>query len=169
MNPLNKVSGPGIRTASGNYNSNVHINQTISSLQSINSDDKNDIRPRKSKGGMLTSHGHSQSQQIKMPENKNASDIQFLNVNKSPIHSKREDFGKKAANNNQIIEGFGHDEGGKNVNINYGIFSESLEEVDDQYKESEFYSPLKQSKNDMTSMTSSVANSTFGASPSRLQ
>lgn len=66
-----------------------------------------------------------------MPENKNTSDIQFLNVNKSPIHTKRDDFGKKATPSNKIIESYGNDEVGKNVNINYGIFSESLEEVDD--------------------------------------
>ena len=52
-------------------------------------------------------------------------------------------------------------------NVNFPVLSESLEEIDDQYKESEFYSPLKQSKVDMTSLSSSLAggNSTLGVSP----
>ena len=56
-------------------------------------------------------------------------------------------------------------------NINFPVLSESLEEIDDQYKESEFYSPLKQSKVDVTSLSSSWAggNSALGASPQKLQ
>ena len=69
--------------------------------------------------------------------------MQFLNLNKSPNSKKGDDLGKKVVVRDQIIEDFEQDEGAKNVHINFGMLSESLEEVDDQYKDSEFYSPLK--------------------------
>lgn len=103
-----------------------------------------------------------------MTNSKNGSDIQFLNVNSSPNVQRNQAFSKRQHIPDVKTVEHG-EEGEKNVRVNFAMLSESLEEVDDQYKESEFYSPLKQSKIDQTSMNSSVANSALGASPSRLQ
>lgn len=151
------------------------INQTISSIQSINSDDKVEIGQKKAKTGLgLNMHGHSQSQQITMPDNRSSPNFPFLNAQTSPNVTKVQvnDFKKKNnKNNSQVIQEFGTtDDGQRSFNVNYDLPSESLEDVDDQYKDSEFYSPLKgRSKHDVTSMTSSVANSNFGVSPTKLQ
>lgn len=88
----------------------------------------------------MNMHGHSQSQQIKMPDSKSNQDMQFINPVKSPTrgqkgnakgHQQTNTIAKKNENQNAIVEDFGQEEADKNVNVNFGMFSESLEEVDD--------------------------------------
>ena len=83
------------------------INQTISSIQSINSDDKVEIGQKKAKTGLgLNMHGHSQSQQITMPDNRSSPNFPFLNAQTSPNVTKVQvnDFKKKNnKNNSQVI------------------------------------------------------------------
>lgn len=70
MDPLHKLSG--------NRNPSIQINQTISSYQSINSDDKIEVEQKKAKLGVINMHGHSQSQQINIPDSKSSPGMHLL-------------------------------------------------------------------------------------------